>query len=272
LALARMTSVEASTRRGQRAQAQDSFVTVNGVKLHYVDWGGHGETLLFLTGGGDTAHSFDALAPMFTDHFHVLGLTRRGQGPSDKPPSGYHTGTLAEDIRSFIDAMHIGRVTLVGYSIAGDEETRFAGLHPERVRRLVYLDAVYDRKSNWELTSKSPFPGTRFPDDLSAAIARGSRETSPDYSGVTAPALAVYAVPATFPLRPDVDPATRARADAFFLEFTAWIRQQMEQFRSEVKNGHVVELRNTTHGDILTNERTRTRIIRIMRRFLHAHN
>jgi len=29
---------------------QSDFVNVNGIRLHYLDWGGTGETLLFLTG------------------------------------------------------------------------------------------------------------------------------------------------------------------------------------------------------------------------------
>jgi pimeloyl-ACP methyl ester carboxylesterase len=39
---------------------QDSFVSVNGVRLHYVDWGGRGPVILFLIGGGEgSAHTFD---------------------------------------------------------------------------------------------------------------------------------------------------------------------------------------------------------------------
>src|SRR5687767_833152 len=64
------------------------FVTVNGVKLHYLDWGGKGETMLFLHGLGDTPHIYDLIAPKFTNEFRVLGLTRRGHGQSDKPDTG----------------------------------------------------------------------------------------------------------------------------------------------------------------------------------------
>src|SRR5574341_997967 len=74
------------------------FVTVNNVKLHYLDWGGNGDTLLFLHGMGDTPHIYDLLAPKFTNRFRVLGLTRRGHGQSDKPETGYDTATLVEDI------------------------------------------------------------------------------------------------------------------------------------------------------------------------------
>src|SRR5687768_16921727 len=132
------------------------FIRVNGIKLHYLDWGGKGETILLLTGFGDSAHIFDDLAPQFTDHFRVLGLTRRGHGQSDKPETGYDTATLVEDIRQFLEALNIKRVVLVGHSLAGDELTRFAGEHPARVVKLVYLDAAYDRAGLLELMKQSP--------------------------------------------------------------------------------------------------------------------
>jgi len=135
------------------SEAQDGFVRINGVRLHYVDWGGTGEAMLFLTGLGDSAHAFDSMAVLFTDRFHVLGLTRRGQAQSDKPPAGYGTRTLAEDIKAFLDVIGIPRATLVGFSAAGAEQTRFAGTYPERVAKLVYLDSAEDYKSGHELAT-----------------------------------------------------------------------------------------------------------------------
>src|SRR2546425_9103885 len=83
------------------------FITVNGVRLHYLDWGGKGETMLFLHGFGGTPHIFYDLAPKFTNQFRVLGLTRRGHGESEKPDSGYDTRTLVGDIRQFLEALKI---------------------------------------------------------------------------------------------------------------------------------------------------------------------
>src|SRR5688572_33067400 len=99
------------------------FVNVNGIRLHYLDWGGKGEAVLFLTGFGDSAHIFDDLAPQFANQFRVLGLTRRGHGQSDKPETGYDTATRVDDIRQFLELIEINRATLVGHSLAGDEMT-----------------------------------------------------------------------------------------------------------------------------------------------------
>jgi len=121
------------------------FVTANSVKLHYLDWGGSGDTILFLPGFNDTAHVYDHFAPRFGDHFHVIGLTRRGVGESDKPADGYDASTRVEDIRQFLETLGIRKVCLIGHSMAGDELTLFATRYPDRVTKLVYLDAAYDR-------------------------------------------------------------------------------------------------------------------------------
>lgn len=135
---------------------KSEFINVNSVRLHYLDWGGKGETMLFLHGLGDNPHIFDDLAPKFTNRFRVVGLTRRGHGQSEMPETGYDTATLVEDIRQFLDALKIERVVLVGHSIAGDELSRFAVVHPDRVIKLVYLDAAYDRTRMPEISKQSP--------------------------------------------------------------------------------------------------------------------
>src|SRR5512139_1556148 len=110
-----------------------NFVTVNGIRLHYLDWGGSGPALLFLAGRGCNAHLFDDFAPRFTGQFRVLALTRRGHGESDYPETGYDIDTLVEDIRQFLDSLGIERVILAGHSLAGIELPHFAALYPERV-------------------------------------------------------------------------------------------------------------------------------------------
>lgn len=49
-------------------------------------------------------------------------------------------------------------MTLVGYSVAGNEETEFAGRYPERVAKLVYLDAAYDLVENAAIARRLDLP------------------------------------------------------------------------------------------------------------------
>ncbi len=122
----------------------DVFVTLNGVRFHYLDWGGTGQTILFLPGFGDSAHIFDMLARRFIDRFRALGLTRRGHADSEMGASGHDVDTHVQDILRFLDACNIEVVILVGHSMAGAEMTRLAAGFPRRVSRLIYLDAAFD--------------------------------------------------------------------------------------------------------------------------------
>lgn len=132
------------------------FIPINDNTIHYLDWGGKGDVLLFLSGIGGSAHTFDDFAPLFIDQFRVLGMTRRGHGQSDMPPSGYDLETLVKDIHAFLDSMQIETVTLVGHSYAGGEMTKFAELYPDRLKRLIYLDAAFDYEDYYTILSKFP--------------------------------------------------------------------------------------------------------------------
>jgi non-heme chloroperoxidase len=146
LALTPDAIAQAPALSGDTSHHRVSFVNEGpGVRLEVLDWGGTGPPLLFLSGLDDTGHEFDDFAPRWIDHFRVLALTRRGFGASSQPPGGYQIDSLANDIRVVLDSLHIERVILVGHSIAGDEMTRFASAWPDRVSKLVYLDAAHDR-------------------------------------------------------------------------------------------------------------------------------
>ena len=144
---------------------KSDFVNVNGVRLHYLDWGGSGPALLFLPGLGCNAHIFNEFAPRFRDAFHILALTRRGHGDSDYPETGYDIDTLTEDIRQFLDCLGIDRVILAGHSYAGRELSHFSALHPERVLKLVFLDAAYDTSlpEYKAVQEKNPFKSIQIP-------------------------------------------------------------------------------------------------------------
>lgn len=139
---------------------ESKFVNVNGIKLHYLDWGGNGPVLLFIPGMGCTAYIFDQFAQRFIDQFHVLALTRRGHGDSDSPETGYDADTLTEDLRQFLNALLVDRVILAGHSLGYIELSHFANLYPERVLKLVFLEAAYDYTApeNGPVFEKNPLP------------------------------------------------------------------------------------------------------------------
>ncbi|MFN8572071.1 MAG: alpha/beta hydrolase [Gemmatimonadaceae bacterium] len=165
------------------------FVTVAaGIRLEVVDYGGSGEPLVLLAGSGNTAHVFATFAWRFTDRYHVVALTRRGFGASSKPAAGYDTRTLAEDVRIVLDSLRLTKVSIMGHSLAGDEMTRLAGDHPERVRKLVYLDAAYDRVALGAILQEFPLPAPPAPSANELASKEGFGRYVQRVRGVSIPA------------------------------------------------------------------------------------
>lgn len=121
----------------------ERFVETNGVRLHVLDWGGAGPALVLVHGYGDSPHVFDDVAPGFTDRFRVVAYARRGHGQSTSGES-FSNATLAADLLGVLDSLGIAKASLAGWSMGGNEITAVAGQQPERVEKLVYLDAGYD--------------------------------------------------------------------------------------------------------------------------------
>lgn len=132
------------------------FVTVrDGTRLEvYSTGGGLGPNIVLLAGSGNTAHIYDDFAPKLTSFCHAYGITRWGFGASSRPESGYSEQRLADDVIRVIDSLRIASPVLLGHSLAGGEITTVAGQHPDRLLRLVYLDAVRDPTRDYSQITK----------------------------------------------------------------------------------------------------------------------
>ena len=132
-------------------------------KLEILDFGGTGQPILFLTGLGNSAHVFVDFAPKFTDKFHVYAMSRRGYGASEQTANGYHTDTLANDVLAVTKTLELNKVILIGHSVAGQEISKFASSYPDRVDKVIYLDAAFDMISLTTILSHTPFPAPPIP-------------------------------------------------------------------------------------------------------------
>ena len=126
------------------------------VRLEVLDWGGAGAPMVLLTGLGDNAHVYDEFAYQFTDRFHVIGITRRGFGRSSQPATGYDLETRARDDIAVLDSLNVRQAVFVGHSVAGTELSRLAAEYPERIRKLVYLDALDIGAGGWASIPQPP--------------------------------------------------------------------------------------------------------------------
>ena len=128
-------------------QPADRFVTVNGLRIHFLDWGADGKPpLIMLHGIGRIAHTFDHIAPHFAPNYHVMAVDMRGHGDSDWDPKGaYLVEDYTKDIEGLAAELHLRDITIWGNSTGGRVAQVFAGLHPELVSTVIAEDVGPER-------------------------------------------------------------------------------------------------------------------------------
>jgi esterase len=125
----------------------DRYAQVNGLRIHYLDWGTRGrQPLVLLHGIARVAHNFDHLAPRFASDYHVLAVDMRGHGDSDWHPDGaYLVEDYVKDVEALIDALGLHDIVLWGNSTGGRVAQVIAGTRPELVSAVVVEDVGPER-------------------------------------------------------------------------------------------------------------------------------
>lgn len=120
----------------------EGFVETNGVRLHYLDWGGGGPPAVLLHATGFLARLWEPIAEELSGRFHVYAYDARGHGDSDKPPTGYTWDRFAADLRGFLDALGLRRVLAIGHSGGGAAAAHLAATEPECVSAAVLIEPI----------------------------------------------------------------------------------------------------------------------------------
>jgi esterase len=122
--------------------ATSQFITINGLRLHYLDFGNSAKPpLICIHGLSGNAHNFDLLAAHLAPDYHVISIDVRGRGDSQWGPADeYNQTTYSSDLAALIDRLQFPRVTLIGTSMGGMIAMLYAGGYPERVDRIVLND------------------------------------------------------------------------------------------------------------------------------------
>ena len=123
------------------------FVTVRGVRLHVRRWGNpDAPTLFMLHGWMDVAASFQFVVDALVGDWQVIAPDARGFGLSDWPVAEkggghYWFQEYLADLDALLDRYApTGEVNLVGHSMGANVVCLYAGVRPERVRRVVDLE------------------------------------------------------------------------------------------------------------------------------------
>ena len=130
-----------------QGQSVDRYVTVNGLRIHYLDFGGDGkQPLIMLHGIGRVAHTFDHVASHFNQNYHVLAVDMRGHGDSDwDPKAAYLVEDYVKDIEGLAQQLRLRNIVIWGNSTGGRVAQVFAGLHPDLVAAVIAEDVGPER-------------------------------------------------------------------------------------------------------------------------------
>lgn len=137
-------------------EARSHSWQINGLRIEGLGWGDpNAQPLLCLHGWLDNAASFSLLGPLLND-FHVVALDLTGHGRSSRrsADAGYQIWDDLPEIQGVVDELGWDEFNLLGHSRGAIISTLFAATLPQRVRRLVLLDAVMPQP-----LAQNEFPG-----------------------------------------------------------------------------------------------------------------
>jgi pimeloyl-ACP methyl ester carboxylesterase len=121
---------------------EEHHVIARRMRFRYLDWGTRGKpTILFLHGGGLTAHTWDVPCLALRQEYHCLAVDLRGHGDSEwSPEMDYRIEAHRDDVEALVDVLGLSRFVLVGMSLGGLAAIGFAARHAARLAALVLVD------------------------------------------------------------------------------------------------------------------------------------
>ena len=122
--------------------ANSQWINARGLRLHVRTWGSPtSPPLLLLHGWMDCADSWQFVVQAIKGDWYIIAPDQRGFGLSEQQASGYWFPDYLADLEQVLTEL-IGdqAVNLVGHSLGGNVCSLYAGVRPERVRRLVSVE------------------------------------------------------------------------------------------------------------------------------------
>src|SRR5258708_5521268 len=128
------------------------------LKLQFWDWGSEGKPAMILVHGGlDHARNWDWVARALRDDYHVYALDLRGHGNSAWAPGAlYSVAEHVLDLSALADIINGFPVTIIGHSLGGVVSLLYAGVYPDRVKKVVAIEGI-----GMPVTHRAPKPASQ---------------------------------------------------------------------------------------------------------------
>jgi pimeloyl-ACP methyl ester carboxylesterase len=116
----------------------------------FVRSAGTGPVVVLIHGYAETSDSWAPLAAELVKSYTVIVPDLRGIGNSSRPAGGYDKKTQAADIRAVVTTLGFDRTFVVSHDIGIMVAYAYAALYPDKVERLVVMDAPLPGIAPWD--------------------------------------------------------------------------------------------------------------------------
>ena len=125
-------------------EPRSRYFTSRRLRLHFVEWGAETAPPLVLVHGGlDHGRSWDALAAVLAERFHIFAIDLAGHGDSEHAIGGCYALTdFVFDLVEFYRHCGLAHASLIGHSMGGAICSIFAGSYPEKIDRLILIEGL----------------------------------------------------------------------------------------------------------------------------------
>src|SRR5262245_21714154 len=131
---------------GSTAAAQTpktGYAPVNGLKMYY-EIHGKGDPVVLLHGAFMTiTNNWTEMIAQLSKSRQVIAVEMQGHGRTADINRDFSSENLADDIAALLDYLKIKQADMLGYSMGGGVALQLAIRHPEKVRKVVSISAVY---------------------------------------------------------------------------------------------------------------------------------
>jgi pimeloyl-ACP methyl ester carboxylesterase len=226
---------DSQTAANISASPKSEYAMINGIRIHYLEWGSKGPTIILLHGMNDDAGIWKKLAPILASDYHIVAPDRRGSGDSDKPVEGYDFQTLINDIALLAEQLKLAPVTVIGHSFGAEVALNLAAQKPGLIRSVVLVEGGF-----WPKRAAALEPPA-------LPIEKTSSDYDPEtlYSKVNSPVLLVVARGA--------GPGAEAIAELkkqgidYFEEVKKSQQRVKDAAENKLRKGQITYIENTSH-------------------------
>ena len=123
--------------------SRSEFINIRGLQTHVRHWGNEGAPIIVMVHGWmDVAASFQFVVDCLQKEWHVIALDWRGFGLTESPKTDtYWFPEYLADLDALLDHFQANEpVNLLGHSMGANVAAIYAGVRPERIKKLVNLE------------------------------------------------------------------------------------------------------------------------------------